>query len=160
MKTWQIFSYALKFLPTGRLQAIYTRSVRLVQLWAADPDTTEHHERNPLDRIRIMLAELDAAGYGHAARAAIDILAAPLGGRFEPITPAESDKGTVDGEIADCLGALAGLAETVRRAAADGRVTSAELVDIREAARGLSREVGELLEVAGRGVQGMKGGGR
>lgn len=149
MQTWQVFSYALKALTPGSLQRIYTRGVRHVYKWAANPACCECTERNPLDRIGLMLTELDYAGYGHVARAAVDILAAPLGGRFQPIEPAVSDKGTVDGEIADCLGALSGLAETVRRAAADGRVTASELVDIWEAVRALSRQVEELIHAAG-----------
>ena len=37
MQSWQIFQAAIKNLPAGVLQKIYTRSCRLISYWAADP---------------------------------------------------------------------------------------------------------------------------
>ena len=82
MQSWQIYQQAKELLPAESLQRIYSRSSRLVDYWAANPRFAEH-KKNPIDRIREMLAALCAAGAEDIAIEAIDILAGALGGRFE-----------------------------------------------------------------------------
>ena len=148
-ESWQVFNVARKKLGTRELQRIFTRSMRLVTMWAANPRTCARTARNPLDRIRMLLDALDTAGYGEYARAAIDYMAEPLGGRFADIRPARSDKGAVDPEIADMAIALGELATQVREAMADGAVDTAESIRIKKAARDLRREVEQLLDAVG-----------
>ncbi|WP_319406147.1 hypothetical protein [uncultured Desulfosarcina sp.] len=150
MKTWQIFRAAKKNLPPGVLQSLYTRSSRLIDLWAADPRNCACTARNPIDRIRDMLDAMDTAGDGDYARFAIDYMAEPLGGRFAPFTDGiESDKGTVDGEAVDVTMALSNLVATIRDTMADDRITTAERVRIMQAARIIKDEVDQLLAVTG-----------
>ena len=106
IESWKIFHAALKKLPPGRLQAIWSRSARLVNYWAADPRYCEEIKRNPIDRVRPLLEELDLAGAGEYARAAIDYMAEPIGGRFNHSEPVTSDKGNIEGETADLCVAI------------------------------------------------------
>lgn len=149
MESWQIYLVASKKLPPGTLQRIYRRSSRLVAYWAADPRYCNETKRNPLDRIRQMLSELETAGYGDYARWAIDYMAEPLDGQFTYKKPAKSDKGTVDGEAADLLVASGSLISTIRCALDDKELDPLERMKIREHARSLIGEVEELLDAAG-----------
>lgn len=149
IESWQIYHVALKKLPAGTLQNIYRRSCRLVNYWAADPRYADETKRNPIDRIRLMLAELDTAGYGDYARAAIDYMAEPLGGEFAIKSGVKSDKGCVDGETSDCMIAMGKLADEIRFALADDELDSAERIRIKEYARKLNEEISQLLNAAG-----------
>jgi len=149
VESWQIYNVALKRLPAGTLQRIYRRSCRLVHYWAADPRYADETKRNPLDRIRQMLAELETAGYGDYARAAIDYLSQPLGGEFVAHGAVVSDKGTVDGEAADCMVAMGKLADEIRFVLSDGLLDSAERIRIKEYSRILINEIAQLLDAAG-----------
>ena len=117
--SWQIFRIANRHLPKGRFQKIFTQSSRHLYRWAADPRCCEQTAKNPIDRIRILLDEINIAGYGDYARAAIDYMAEPLGGRFIDTNPARSDKGTVDGEIADVAVSIGSLSDLIRSSLAD-----------------------------------------
>ncbi len=149
IESWQIYNVSLKKLPAGTLQRIYRRSCRLVNYWAADPRYVDENKRNPLDRIRQMLAELDTAGYGDYSRAAIDYIATPLGGEFAEKSAAKSDKGSVDGETSDCMIAMGKLADEIRFALSDGHLASADRIRIKEYSRKLISEVEQLLDAAG-----------
>lgn len=149
MNSWQIYYVAKKKLPHGMLQKIYRRSSPLVSMWAADPKYCEHHARNPIDRIRLMLEEMDTAGAGEYARWAIDYMAAPLGGRFAPLRDVCSDKGTVEGEVMDVAINFGHMADTIRAAMVDGRLDACEIARIKEHARTLKNEVDQLLDAVG-----------
>jgi len=148
MESWKIYHVAHKKLPSGKLQQIYRRSARLVQYWASDPNYCEENKKNPLDRIRTMLDELDNAGAGDYARAAIDYMAEPLGGCFAEKQAAVSDKGCVDGESVDLTIAGGKLIDEIRFALADDVIDDEERMHIIEYARSLKREVDELLDAA------------
>ena len=147
MKSWQIYSYANELSPVGFLQKIYKRSYPLVQSWAANPSTNEVVNRNPIDRITDMLAELKNVGREDVARAAVDIMARPLGGHFAFFKRVKSDKGTLDGEAADASIALGRLLETGRRAIADGAVSREELAEVQDKARLVRRELDEFISI-------------
>jgi len=149
LSSWQFYHAAQKVMGRERLSQLYTRSARLVTYWAADPRFVDVHHRNPLDRIRDMIIEMDLLGAGDVARAAIDFLAEPLGGRFTETKPERSDKGTVDGEAADVAVALGQLVASVREAMADDLLTPMERIRLRERARAVKREVDQLLDAAG-----------
>ena len=149
MESWQIFNVSKKKLPPGRLQRIYRRSARLVDYWAANPRHCEKTTRNPIDRIRILLDELNLNGYGEYARWAIDYMAEPLGGHFCDDQPAKSDKGTVDGEVADITVALGDLVNTIRTAQSDGEIDTEETIKIKDGSRTLKIQIEQLLDVIG-----------
>jgi len=140
-----IFDIARKKLPAGRLQNIFSRSKRLLDYWAA----REGHEerRNPLDRIRMLLEDLDLHGYGDYARAALDYIGEPLGVHISEEKQSKSDKGSVALEVIDatiCLGDLAGL---ISEAMADGNISDEEMVRLKSAARQLTDEVEQIMDV-------------
>lgn len=139
----------MKKLPPGRLQQIYRRSVRLVTYWAANPRYCNETKRNPLDRIRIMLEELDAAGYGDYARAAVDYISEPLGGEFSCQQKSKSDKGNIDSEAADLSVAAGTLIGGIREALEDGQLDTAERISIKQMARDAIKEIEQLLDAAG-----------
>lgn len=150
MESWQVYHVARKKLPKGMLQSIYRRSTPMVSMWAANPDYCENTARNPLDRIRLMLEEMDAAGCGEYARWAIDYLAGPLGGRFAPMAAdTASDKGTVDGEVTDIAIAMGRLADAVRAVWDVGDLSVDAIVGIKHQARELKVEVDQLLDAVG-----------
>jgi hypothetical protein len=147
--SYQIFKIAIRHLPKGRIQKIFTQKMRCIYKWSADPRHCEATARNPIDRIRILLDEINIAGYGDYARAAIDYMAAPLGGRFIDIDMARSDKGSVDGEIADTLVSIGELSSIIRTALEDDHLTTAERIKIKDAGRAAIREIEQLLDVSG-----------
>lgn len=149
MESWQIYFIAHKKLPAGRLQNIYRRSKRLVAYWAANPRDCDVTHRNPIDRIRMMLDELNMAGFGEYARAAIDYIAEPLGGEFAEKETSVSDKGTVDGESVDTSLAANNLISEIRDALEDDLLDTAERIRIKEAYRNVLIEAQQLLDAAG-----------
>ena len=148
-ESWRIFRLAKQELPPGVIQKLYTRSSRLVDLWAANPRFCDSTARNPLDRIRILLKELALAGYEDYVAATLDWLSEIVGRRTVAIGPVASDKGSVDGEIGDLAVAMGHLVNEVREAVADKKVDGGELLRIKRRALQLSCEVDQLLDAAG-----------
>ncbi|MFC1885244.1 hypothetical protein ACFL2O_10790 [Thermodesulfobacteriota bacterium] len=146
MESWQIYSYAIKLLGPAFLQKIYRRSTPLIYTWGAGP-FNEKRQKNPIDRITMMLTEFHCIGRDDIARAAIDIQAYPLGGHFTPFEKAISDKGTVDGEAVDSLKALSEFVEACRQAVKDGLITKEEYGNILERLRDLRSEIDQLFSV-------------
>lgn len=147
MQSWQVYQYARKVLPKGFLERIYSRSPRLIYMWGSSPTHTDSNERNPIDRLSTMLSELDRLGYQDVARAAVDLIAEPIGGRFEPFPEVESDKGTVDGEAADTTIALGHLIETARKSMKDVRMDRNEAQQLLAAFRSVQQQLNELMDV-------------
>ena len=146
MKSWQIFKCAHEILPKGAIHNIYRRSTRLVQYWAANPRYAKSLP-NPIDHTAALLDELSVFGYGHVARAAIDLMAQPLGGHFQPFAKEKSDKHSLDGEAVDVTVALSKLVETARGALSHGRVERCELTEILEKMRTVKIELDQLFDV-------------
>ena len=146
-----IFKIARKKLPAGTVQGIFSRSTRLVDYWAADSRYCEETRRNPIERIRMLLDELDSAGYGDYARAAIDYMSEPLGGCFTCTTPSTSDKGTVAGEVMDATICLGNLAKIIEEALADNQISDREKVEIKGEARRMVVQIEQILDVVGIG---------
>lgn len=146
-KSHQIFKIALHHLPKGRLQKIYTQKTRQIYKWAADPRFCEETARNPIDRVRILLDEINIAGYGDYAREAIDYMAAPLGGRFTDVDPATSDK-DISGEIVD-VAVSTGILFNLVRKAENGGLDAADRIRIKAAARKAIQEIEQLLDASG-----------
>jgi len=143
----QIFKVAIQHLPKGRIQKIYTQKQRQVYKWAADPRFCEETARNPIDRIRILLDEINIAGYGDYAREAIDYMAAPLGGRFTDAEVSRAEKG-VKGEIVD-VAVSTGILFNLVRKAENGGLDAADRIRIKGAARKAIQEIEQLLDASG-----------
>lgn len=145
-ESWRIFHIARTKLSKGFVHNLYGRMTRSVEKWAANPRTCGQTARNPIDRTRILLDELNLMGYGDYARAAIDYMAEPLGCHCAEKSGAKSDKGTVDGEIADLASAVGNVADHIRDFVEKGK---GDPVQINEAIRYGKRQFDELLDAAG-----------
>ena len=139
---------ALLYCPAGYLGKVFTQSTRLIYEWAADKNA-EYRAKNPLDRIRKVIEGLHVAGQGCYAQNAIDYLSEPMGGEFADKKRIISDKGTVDGEIADISIAVGGLASEIRMSRKDGTIDPEERMKIDCAVRNLQNEIYQLLDAAG-----------
>ena len=177
-ESWQVFNVANKNLVRAKVQQIFRRATplvnkwgktielcldcqkklaqddeyptkRFVDLWAANPSDCNNTRRNPIDCIRDLLDALDDVGKTEYARAAIDYMAKPLGGRFTDIETSKSDKKNIDSEIADISIALGDLASRIREARIDGVFDTAERIRIKDSARTIKQEVEQLLDAAG-----------
>ncbi|MBW1730027.1 MAG: hypothetical protein JRH08_00850 [Deltaproteobacteria bacterium] len=155
-QSWEVFSFALHTLGKPALKLIFGKSESMIYSWGTPP-TNESHQINPIDRICWMMEALADANRHEIGRAAIDIMAAPLGGHFEYLPGAETDKGTVDGELADSLVALGELADTCRHAVADGRLDSLEREEILEDLREVYLQLAQLLSAIEKETSGEKG---
>jgi hypothetical protein len=140
-QSWQIFRQAKKKLAKGVLHKIFGKSTRLLDMWAANPAHCEVTARNPLDRVRLRIDELDNAGCEDYARAAIDFLAEPLGGQFAPFGTERTDRGSVDGELVDFYEVSGKFVINLRQALADGHLSSAERILIKDTARNIIKEL-------------------
>lgn len=163
MESWEIYNYARDAIPRSRLLEIYgpalvpkeseesdkkdKYSERTLYYWAANPDFVAETRRNPIDRLSMMLKALQTAGCGHVARAAIDIMARPLGGQFAFTEKAESDKGTLEGEALDVSIAIGDLLRKCREVTADNKVTAAERAAVLEHMRTAWKELNQLFSV-------------
>lgn len=146
MRSHDFFSECRNVLNAGALQNLFRVKQTTIYLWGAPP-TNEYQQPNPIDRLRRLFAELAAAGRAELGRAAIDMLARPLGGQFAPLPGAKSDKGDLDGEAADAMVSLGRLIEDSRAALADGRVDARETARIRERLRAVQGELEQLFDV-------------
>lgn len=128
----QFYRVAAKRIPQKILHNIYgPKSGRTFRGWAADR-YCETRNRTPLERLRMTIEEMDLAGYGDYARAAIDYLAEPLDGHFADNEPARSDKGTIEGEIVDATVTSGRLADHARQSVADGVLDAEEKVRLKD----------------------------
>ena len=67
LKTWQFYSACIYHLTKSYLAKLYKKSPGQIERWASDPDTTESHQRNPVDRYETLLKKLMALGYTDVA---------------------------------------------------------------------------------------------
>lgn len=148
-KSHQIFHIARKTLSDGQLHSIFGRTTRYMQMWAADPRYCEVVRRNVLDQVRDFINALDDHGRGDVVRAALEYMVGSLPFKVCDDGGAVSDKGSIDGEIADLTRALGRLATVIEVAREDGVIETDELIRIKRAAGELKRGVDELLDAAG-----------
>lgn len=72
--------------------------MRQVERWAADPDTTESHQRNPLDKIEAMARAFMSRGQSEIARIMAARLAYVVNCELRDVNPAEPDAPTIQHE--------------------------------------------------------------
>jgi len=150
LKSHQIFHIVRKTLSDGIIHDIFGKSSRLIYMWAADPRHCEFTRRNPLDQIKEMFDALDDYGRDDVVLAALEYMAGDLPFTISSDTAtAVSDKGCVDGEVADLAVALGHLSEAVRDAVSDKTIEADELIRIKRSAMEMKRGVDELLDAAG-----------
>lgn len=115
LKTWQFFRACRKTLGNSFMQKLYNRGLRQLHRWSADPDFCEDHERNPLDRLKILLARLNEIGREDVALSAVEMLAQAIGCEIcrngEAVVP---DQETIEAECLDDYPALVEFHQAVK----------------------------------------------
>ena len=115
LKTWQIYSAAIHYLTKEFITRLYSISNRQAERWAANPDTTESHARNPMDRYEELLNGFMAVGRDDIARIAVDRQAKIVGCELRMIGEAVPDKSNVLDECLDDYPPLALFHEAIRK---------------------------------------------
>jgi len=90
--TWQFFYACRKILGDSFLQKVYKKSIKQIYRWSANPDFCEDVEKNPLDRLVVLIRKLAEVGRKEIALAAVRILADVLDCDVFPKKDFTSDK--------------------------------------------------------------------
>ena len=114
LSSWQFFHAAHKNLGIKFLTLLYRRGQRQIYRWAADPAVCGEKERNPIDRLSILLSSLCEIGKEDIARAGVQILAEVVGCEIRCVEFPEPDQETIEGECLDDYPALMELHEAIR----------------------------------------------
>lgn len=99
--TWQLFAAYRRILGDAVIEKIYKRGIRQIQRWSADPRFVSEAERNPLDRIELILERLVEIGREDIAEATVARLARVIGCRLVPEGDPVPDKEDWRDEIID-----------------------------------------------------------
>jgi len=140
LKTWQFFHSYRKTLGDTFLTKLFNRGSRQILRWAADPDFTTDHERNPLDRMKIILERLSEIGRDDIARGTVSFLAGAIGCELRCLEPAEPDQPTVEAECLDDYPAVTRFHDAIR--------TVESVAVIRHLWQEAKRELDETYEMA------------
>ncbi len=107
MKSWEIFDAARKH-SKAQLCAIWgNRSSRLIDYWAQDPAFCADPKRNPIDRMEMLLRNLDKEGLRDVVIAVIRLLGGAVDCKVVDRRKVIPDKDTLQEEIIDDLPFLA-----------------------------------------------------
>jgi hypothetical protein len=101
LRSWQVFSAGIYHLKKDFLAKMFGVSLRQVERWAADPDTTESHQKNPLDRLEAMCRAFMARGQSEIARIMAARLAYVVNCELRELDPVEPDAETMQHECLD-----------------------------------------------------------
>ena len=101
LKTHQFYTACRKTLGKESLQQIYKKSPTQIYRWGMDPHFCDDWERNPLDRLNVLLERLCELGRDDIARAAVTILAKTVECELSCIIPANPDKTSIETECLD-----------------------------------------------------------
>ncbi|KAB1442918.1 hypothetical protein [Pseudodesulfovibrio senegalensis] len=99
-ETWEVMQSCKRLLGTTRLQKIFSRGRTQINRYCMDP-RFEDAQRNPLDRLIAMFKLVVQAGGEETVRAALNMLASPLGCRVQELDAPVPDKETVEEECLD-----------------------------------------------------------
>lgn len=112
-ESWELMGIIRDCIGQTRLHNIFSRSHGHMRKWMCRPENPEH-ERNPLDRMRLLLASAHESGGEVAARMAVAYLLEPLGLQAVPVESAEPDGDSVEAEALDDYPTLVRAHEAVR----------------------------------------------
>lgn len=114
VKSWQFFTGCRRLLGDSCLQKLFKVSLRQIQRWAADPDFAEDTDRNPADRIEVLLSRLMEIGRGDVARAMVSKLSITVDCELRCLDEVIPDRETLSDELLDDHLPLARFHEAVR----------------------------------------------
>lgn len=132
-RTWQFYSTCNHVLGMEFMQQLFKRSRTQIYRWAADPDFTaeESSNRNPLDRILVLVSRLRELGRQDVAQSLAARLAHAAGGEFTAAPKPLAHKPITE-EVMDVLPALARYHEVCKN-------PDSTLMDVRAAKDAIKR---------------------
>jgi hypothetical protein len=146
-RTWEFFECSISVLGATWMQKVWSRGYGQLRRWSRDPAFTSDSERNPLDRLKIVLRELREQGHGDVAESSVRMLAHAIGMEVVSTDPPTPEHDTLAEELLDIHPAVVEHA----LACQDGDVGAAEHYE-REA----MREIQEPTEACRRAVKTIK----
>lgn len=114
VKSWQFFTTCRRLLGDSFLQKLFKVSLRQIQRWSADPAFAEDTDRNPVDRIEVLLSRLMEIGREDVARAMVSRLAIAVDCELQCLDSVMPDGKTLSEELLDDHMPLAQFHEAVR----------------------------------------------
>lgn len=99
VESWEMMRDFKQAIGQTEMQKIFSVGQTQISRYCRNPVYTADSERNPLDRLRLLLKEAGEAGATDAVRGALDYIMEPLGLRVMPIIDAEPDQPTTEEEM-------------------------------------------------------------
>jgi len=144
--TWEFMSLAYNVLGKGVFYRIFGVEKSQISRWTVNPDFSADHQRNPIDRLRILFEGMVQAGESAAVMSMISEISRPLGGHIELCTPPTPEKENVQEELLDVHPACTEHAQSIRTKQPVRTVEFWEdksIQQIKEATEAYRREVGQ-----------------
>lgn len=113
-RSWEVMAALREALGLAGMQRIFSVGHNQIGRYCRNPDISDDAERNPLDRVRLLLARGVEAGAEEAVRMAVGYLLEPLGMKAVPVGEAPPDRETCEAECLDDYPTLLRLHEAVR----------------------------------------------
>lgn len=101
LNTWQVFSAGIYHIKKDILAQMFGVGPRQVERWAADPDTTESHGKNPIDRVEALCRAFMNRGQVDIARIIAARLAYVVGCELSDLENVDPNSPTVQHECLD-----------------------------------------------------------
>lgn len=117
-RSWEVMAALREALGLAGMQRIFSVGHNQIGRYCRNPDISDDAERNPLDRVRLLLARGVEAGAEEAVRMAVGYLLEPLGMKAVPVGEAPPRPGDVRGRMP---GRLPYVATAARSGANTGR---------------------------------------
>lgn len=101
VETWAMMKAAKDALGQAEMQKIFSVGQTQINRYCRNPDFTSDSERNPIDRMRLMLRQMIEQGADVEARSIVAVLCDELGLRPERCQIMEPDKDSLESECLD-----------------------------------------------------------
>lgn len=137
MPAWQLMKEAKTAIGLPALNRIFSLGNVQINKFCRNPDYTADSARTPIERLRILLHDLDDAGAKDVAHAMLNYMARGLSMHCVPFAEAVPDKGDISAECLDDLPPLVALHERIR--------AGADVREVRELAEEAKREIDETV---------------
>lgn len=95
-RSWEVMAALREALGLAGMQCIFSVGHNQIGRYCRNPDISDDAERNPLDRVRLLLARGVEAGAEEAVRMAVGYLLEPLGMKAVPVGEAPPDRETCE----------------------------------------------------------------
>lgn len=100
VESWEIMLRCRDTVGATQMQKIFSRGQTQINRYCMSPLYGDA-QRNPIDRLGLLFEQLVEAGEQETVRAALNILAEPIGCRVQPTETPVPDKATVEEECLD-----------------------------------------------------------